>query len=105
MMQIDGKYPYWKAMTVTALAIRFFLNCIPGKRHTGPLKTREIEGARNHWVKKVQQDSKVADGFEEQKEKYKTDQHGVLTCYERNRGRLSNLSTSRSSFHQKVDYA
>ena len=88
LWKLIEKYSCWKAMRVTAWVFRFLLNCIPGKRHIGPLKTREIEGARNHWVKKIQQDSKVADGFEDQKEKLslKTDQHGVLICYGRTEG-------------------
>ena len=63
------KYPYRKPMSVTAWVNCIVINCIPGKLHTGLLETREIKGARNHWVKKVQQDSKVADGFEDQKKK------------------------------------
>ena len=88
LWKLMGKYPYWKAMRVIALGICFLLSCIPGKQHPGPLKTREIEGVRNRLVKNVQQDSKVADGFEDQKKKLslKTDQHGVLRCYGRIEG-------------------
>ena len=88
LWKLTEKYPYWKAMRVTAWVIRFIINCIPGKRHTGPLSAIEVEGAINHWVKKVQADARAADGFEEQKEKLnlKNDGNGILRCYGRIKG-------------------
>ena len=75
-------------MRVTAWVIRFIINCIPGKRNIVPLSAIEVEGAINHWVKKVQADAQAADGFEEQKEKLnlKNDENGILRCYGRIKG-------------------
>ena len=88
LWKLTEKYPYWKAMRVTAWVIRFIINCIPGKRHIGPLSVIEVEGAINHWVKKVQADAQAADGCEEQKEKLnlKNDDNGILRCYGRIKG-------------------
>ena len=88
LWKLTEKYPYWKAMRVTAWVIHFIINCIPGKRHIGPLSAIEVEGAINHWVKKVQGDAQAADGFEEQKEKLnlKNDENGILRCYGRIKG-------------------
>ena len=49
---------YWKALRVTAWALRFLNNCL-ARRHstkklTGPLTTEEIVDAKNLWIKKVQ---------------------------------------------------
>ena len=48
---------YWKALRVTAWALRFRNNSLARRQRTrkliGPLTTEEMEGAKNRWIMKV----------------------------------------------------
>lgn len=75
------KHPYWKAMRITAWAMRFVNNC-RAKNAQGeeimPLTLEEISDAEERWVKRVQSDVNVE--LENPGWTIVKDDRGILRC-------------------------
>lgn len=75
------KHPYWKAMRITAWALRFVNNSlakVARGKEIMPLTVDEIDNAEDHWVKGVQADVNM--DLETPGWTIVTDSKGLLRC-------------------------
>ena len=79
--QVMEKFPYKKAVRITAWVIRFTQN-LRGEGRSGPLVTQELENATQFWVKKTQRESEMSLEFEKQSRQLnlQKNKEGIYIC-------------------------